>query len=80
MEATKRAGYRVAKWPYRRPFRVITPDGQNLDLARALIRLDDDGQWMMDERNRYRNLTTTELKARLRSVWRELPTLSKDGS
>lgn len=36
IEAAQKLGYQVAQGNARRPFRVITPDGQSLDLARQL--------------------------------------------
>ncbi len=76
VEAAKQAGYVVSKWPHRRPFRIITPDGQNLDLVSQLKSQEAHGQKVNDER---KSLTVTreEVKARLRSVWPQLPTIHK---
>lgn len=76
VEAANQAGYVVSKWLHRRPFRIVTPDGQNLDLVSQLKSQETHGQKMNDERKSH-TVTREEVKARLRSVWTQLPTIHR---
>lgn len=78
VEAAKQAGYKVAKWPYRHPFRIITPEGENLDLVRALNPQHKHEQGMSDTANKRLPITAAVVKTRLRSVWQDLPTIGKE--
>lgn len=69
----REAGYTVAKGLERRPFKVVTPDGQSIDLVRQLKVKNELGEFAKNEKQQVLSIKTKEVSERLNPIRQELP-------